>query len=325
MAQSLNKACPVCGGTDRFYLITAPSSGGDPYWRCRQCDYTEPHTGDDDGDYAGADHVSRQRTLTPAETIEAHYAYTVIAERAAANLWAVGGREALDYLRGRGFSDPMIKGAGLGWSGDGADIFTDLFYHDRRAYDAAFLCAGLRRQQGIPRPILRRAITIPYRVNGVVKLLRGRVLKPRPRDAKYLSPAGPLYAGARPVFYLHHVLEGASSVILTEGELKALAAHQEWRAGRSPFPCVATSGIMYLPPACMDALQGKIVYLAYDNEPPKRGERESPGEKAIGRNGAKLRDAGIAVNVMTLPRPNGGGKVDLDSYILDQRMTERAA
>lgn len=325
MAQSLNKPCPVCGGTNRFYLITAPNGGGDPYWRCRQCDYTEPHTGDDDSDFAGAEHVSRQRVLTTEETAEAHYAYTVVADRAAANLWSKAGSEALEYLRGRGFSDAMIKGAGLGWTGDGADLFTDLFYTDRRAYDAAFLCAGLRRQQGIPRPILRRTITIPYRVDGVVKLLRGRVLKPRPNDAKYLSPAGPLYAGARPVFYLHHVLQDAPSVILTEGELKALAAHQEWRAGRSPFPCVATSGIMYLPHACIDALHGKIVYLAYDNEPPKRGQRESPGERAISRNGAKLRDAGIAVKVMTLPRPDGSGKVDLDSYILEQRIAERAA
>jgi DNA primase len=320
MAQALNKGCPVCGGNDRFYLITAPSNGGDPYWRCRQCDYTEPHTGDDDGDYAGADHVSRQRTLTPEETAEAHYAYTVIAERCAANLWTSGGANALDYLRKRGFSDAMIKGAGLGWSGDGADLFCDLFYTDQRAYDAAMLCAGLRRQQGIPRPILRKTITIPYRVNGTVVLLRGRVLNPRPSEAKYLSPAGPLYAGAKPTFYLHHVLENAPAVILTEGELKALAAHQEWRAGRSPLPCVATSGIMYLPHACLEALQGKLVYLAYDNEPPKRGQRESPGERAISRNGAKLRDAGIAVKVIELPRPDGGGKVDLDSYILDQRI-----
>lgn len=325
MAQALNKPCPVCGGTDRFYLITAPNGGGDPYWRCRQCDYTEPHIGDDDSDYAGAEHTSRQRVLTPDETAEAHYAYTVIADRAAAALWTPAGAEALDYLRKRGFSDSMIKGAGLGWAGDGAELLRDLFYVDRRAYDAALLCAGLRRPQAIPRPILRRTITIPYRMGDTVTLLRGRVLKPRPDDAKYLSPAGPLYAGARPSFYLHHVLEGQPAVILTEGELKALAAHQEWRAGRSPLPCVATSGIMYLPPACLEALQGKIVYLAYDNEQPKRRQRESAGERAISRNGAKLRDAGIAVKVIELPRPNGTSKVDLDSYILDQRMAGRAA
>jgi hypothetical protein len=143
---------------------------------------------------------------------------------------------------------------------------------------------------------------------------------PRPGEAKYLSPAGPLYAGAEPTFYLHHVLPESEAVILTEGELKALAAHQEWRRGRSPLPCVATSGILYLPPALLAALRGKLVYLAYDNEAPKRGQRLSVGERAISRNGAKLRDAGIAVKVIELPRPNERAKVDLDSYILEQRL-----
>lgn len=315
MHQALNKACPVCGGNDRFYLITAPHDGHDPYWRCRQCDYTEPHTGDDASDYANADHTSRQRTLSTAETIEAHYAYTVIAERCAAKLWTKVGEKALQYLHKRGFTDAAIKHAKLGWSGDGADLFVELFYHDRRAYDAALLCAGLRQSQGRPRPILRKTITIPYWTGETATLLRGRVLNPQPNDAKYLSPSGPLYAGARPTFYLHDALKNASSVILTEGELKALAAHQEWIAGRSSLPCVATCGITYLPPACVDALIGKTVYLAYDSEPAKRGQRVSPGEQAISRNGAKLRDAGIAVKVIELPRANGAAKVDLDSYI----------
>ena len=61
------------------------------------------------------------------------------------------------------------------------------------------------------------------------------------------------------------------------------------------------------------------MYLAYDNEPPKRGERESPGERAIGVNGNKLRAAGIAVKVIELPRAAGQAKTDLDSYILEHR------
>jgi hypothetical protein len=152
-------------------------------------------------------------------------------------------------------------------------------------------------------------------------LLRGRKLKLlKEDDPKYLSPQGPLYAGAEPSFYLHHILEGASAVILTEGEIKALVAHQEWRAGRSPLPCVATSGAMYLPIPLIEALRGKIVYLAYDNEKPTRGERESAGERAISRNGAKLRQAGIAVKVIELPRASNQSKVDLDSYIVATRL-----
>ena len=31
-----NRPCPNCGGTDRFYLVPAPTAGGDPFWECRQ-------------------------------------------------------------------------------------------------------------------------------------------------------------------------------------------------------------------------------------------------------------------------------------------------
>lgn len=314
----LNKPCPECGGSDRFYLITQPNNGGAPYWRCRQCDYTEPHDELDDLGEVAPDHASRKAALTAEETAEAHAAYTAVAKKCAAALWSRNGKNALDYLRKRGLSDPMIKGAQLGWCGDGSEMFTDLFYTDRAAYDGA-MTGGLRKRQGIPRPVLKYTITIPYFDGATCVLLRGRKLSPRPGEPKYLSPAGPLYAGAPPHFYLHHVLQDAPAVILTEGELKALAAHQEWRAGRSQLPCVATSGIMYLPPTLIDALREKVVYLAYDNERPKRGERESPGDRAISRNGAKLRAAGIAVKVIELPRADSQSKVDLDSYILQTR------
>lgn len=308
-----NKPCPICGGSDRFYLITQPAHGGAPYWRCRQCDYTEPH--DDDGlDAAPIDHASRQQSRTATEIAEAHAAYTAVAEYCADQLWTPAGARALDYLRKRGLSDSTIRQALLGWCGDGAEMFTRLFYADRPAYDGAMI-GGLRRRQGIPQSICKYTITIPYWHGDTCVLLRGRKLMPRGSEPKYLSPVGPLYAGGAPIFYLHEVLIVSDQVILTEGELKALAAHQEWRAGRSPLPCVATSGVMYLPPALIEALRGKVVYLAYDNEARQRGQRQSPGEAAIVRNGNKLRAAGIAVKVIELPRRPDQSKVDLDSYI----------
>lgn len=309
-----NKPCPACGGTDRFYYIAAPHDESAPYWRCRQCDYTEP--GDEDGESPdGGEH--QQRRLTPEETAEAHHAYTAVALACAERLWKPEGANALAYLRKRGLSDSMIRGARLGWCGDGMELFTHLWYTDRRAYDGA-LTGGLRKLQGVPKPLLRRAITIPYWQGETCALLRTRLYSPQPGQPKYLSPSGPHYAGGAPSFYLHHVLDGQPSVILTEGEIKALVAHQEWRAGRNPLPCVATAGALYLPDALVQALAGKTVYLAYDNEKPKRGERESAGEKAIVRNGNKLRKAGIAVKVIELPRGDED-KVDLDSYILATR------
>lgn len=310
----LHRPCPACGGTDRFYLITDPHDGGDPYWRCRVCDFTESH---DDAtlDTAAPDHVSRQQPRTPAQIAESHYAYTAVAERCAQALWWRGGAEALAYLRKRGLHDATIRAAKLGWSGDGYRFFTDLFYSDRAAYDGA-MTGGLRKAQGVPRPVLKGCITIPYWDGETCVLLRGRKLSPKRGEAKYLSPAGPLYAGATPRFYLHDTLTADAPVILTEGEIKALAAFQMYLEGDSALPCVATCGILYLPPPLVETLRGRIVYLAYDSEEPKRGYKQSPGELAIARNGAKLRTVNAIVKVTALPRPGGVTKVDLDSYLL---------
>lgn len=312
-----NKPCPICGGVDRFYLIAAPTNGGAPYWRCRQCDYTEAHEEDDGLDNARMDHGSRHEPRTKEQIEESYIGYTAVALHCAEALWTKAGKAALDYLRDRGLSDAMIRGAKLGWCGDGMEVFRDLFYHNKPAYEGA-MTGGLRKRQAVPRPVCQHTITIPYMDGDTCVLLRGRKLHPKPGE-KYFSPAGPLYAGGEPRFYLHHVLQDAPAIILTEGEIKALVAHQEWRAGRSPLPCIATTGIYYLPPSLIATLQGKVVYLAYDNERPKRGERLSAGERGISRNGKKLSDAGIAVKVIELPRGKYQDKTDLDSFILSER------
>jgi hypothetical protein len=313
-----NRPCPVCGGTDRFYLIDNARSGADPYWRCRQCDYTQPHDGDED-EQDSAWLEDAPATVRPvrdaAEIAQAHSAYTAVARHCAVALWTRDGARALEHLRARGLEDATIRAAGLGWCGNGERLFVDLFYNARPAYDGA-MTGGLRKRQGIPFPVLSGTITIPYMDGETCVLLRGRKLYPRPGDSKYYSPKGPLYAGDRPRFYGHALLDGAASVILTEGELKALAAQQEWGAGRMSLPTVATSGISYLPAALIEALVGKTVYLAYDSEAPKKGQRQSPAEQYIQRNGAKLQRAGVAVKVITLPRPAGVAKVDLDSYLV---------
>lgn len=317
-----NRPCPECGGRDRLYLIEAPRTGADAYWRCRQCDYTQPHDGEDDeheGAWLDDDTAAAQRpTRDPAEIAQAHAGYTAVADYCAAALWTHEGAQALAHLRDRGLEDDTIRSARLGWCGSGEQFFVYLFYNDRPAYDNA-RTGGLRKRQGVPFPVLNGTITIPYMDGDTCVLLRGRKLFPRPGENKYFSPRGPLYAGATPRFYGHTFLEGASGVILTEGEIKALAAQQEWQAGRASLPTVATSGISYLPAALIDALVGKVVYLAYDNEVPKRGQRTSPAAQAIQRNGNRLQRAGIAVKVIEIPRAAGVEKSDLDSYIATVR------
>jgi len=316
-----HKPCPICGGTDRFYLITAPHDGNDPYWRCRRCDYTEP-----DADSAGGDAPeAAPRQVYDPDTIAAIYrAYAAVAERAAAALWRAEGRQALAYLRQRGVSDATIRDLKLGWTGDGAELLSTVWHADtgrvdpnRCRYDPRsdydMMAVGGLRKGGAPRQILKDAITIPYGVGGACVLIRSRKLRPRAGEPKYLSPAGPMYATGTPRLYLADDMAGADAVIVTEGEFKALIARQEWRAGRSPYPCGATPGAAYWPDAFTEALTGKTVYLAFDND------ANGAGQAAQRKIAEKLRQSGIAVKLITLPRRAGEAKIDLDRYVLEAR------
>ncbi len=96
-------------------------------------------------------------------------------------------------------------------------------------------------------------------------------------------------------------------------------ADQEWRAGNLSMPCVATSGVAYLPDPLIEHLKGKTVYVAYDNEEPKGNKKLSPGDEALFKHGQRLRKHKINVLVITLPRPENVKKVDLDSFLLARK------
>jgi len=308
-----NRPCPACGGDDRFYLVPHPRTGGPPFWRCNQCPYTERYAGD-----LSSDPFVASAAAPPARSVDelndVQDAYGVVARRCVETLWARDGTSARTYLHGRGLEPDTIRALGFGYCPDGEQLMRELWRTDERAYWGAYL-GGLRKRQGIPYAVLRGTITIPYWSDGRCVLLRGRKLHPQPGWPTYLSPAGPLFASGAPRFYLHDLLHGADGILLTEGELKAAAAYQAWRAGDSPMPCIATCGVGYLPDALIAHLRGKTVYLVFDNEAPKPGERLSPAEQAILRHGPRLRRQNVTTRVVTLPRPAGVQKVDLDSYL----------
>jgi hypothetical protein len=152
--------------------------------------------------------------------------------------------------------------------------------------------AGLVNKFGYLRSVLKNVITIPYIVGGEIVMLRARSLNDN-SSAKYLSPTGPLFAGGKPFFYLHDVLNelrarGILQVALTEGEFKAAAMHGAWQAGILPFPAIGQTGISYLPDELMDDLKDFTVYLIYDSEKRKNTFQMSAGEKFTISNGRKL-------------------------------------
>ncbi len=346
------KACPRCGGSDRFFLVTNPRNGGDPFWHCRHCRHTEG------GDPASAKPTTKQ--LTDDQIDQAHRGYSAAAAWCAGELWTPAGTEALDYLHSRGLTDATILAAGLGWHldhwRDGAGLA--LWKQDRDAYEGARL-GGLLGPQAKPKSVLRGVVTFPYRRSGIVAMLRSRKLDPG-TGPKYLSPAGvPLYAGGDPCFFLHDELAATNKVIMTEGEIKGLVATQAYRNGQLSMPAIAQPGIGVLPDQLITSLANKEVFLVYDTEERTDPFQPSPGERYTIRNGEKLTgrhleqrrgmlekqlgkakdsaakaqieaeivavDAelaafpqlGIIVRVVRLPRPADVAKVDLDSFILE--------
>jgi hypothetical protein len=181
-------------------------------------------------------------------------------------------------------------------------LYADLWRRDPEHARTLGL-TGLTAAQGRPKQLLRGSITLPYRANGVSRMLRTRKLQPAAGQPAYFSPAGVgLYAGGAPCFFLHDVLAQTDTVILTEGEFKALACWQAWRAGALSMPAIATPGIGYLPDALIAALAGKTVYLAYDVEQRRDPFVLSPGETFTIRNGERLTGIGIPERLDQLTR-----------------------
>jgi hypothetical protein len=99
----------------------------------------------------------------------------------------------------------------------------------------------------------------------------------------YFSPRGvALFAGGQPCLFNGQAVSQAGTVLLTEGEIKALAAQQ---AG---IPAAAQPGIGHLPDEMIQQLAGKTVDLCYDSEERKNPFILSPGEKFTITNGQKL-------------------------------------
>jgi len=289
-----NRSCPRCGGEDRLFYGSRRQG-----WVCRQCRYFEP---DRDTPSSGLS-PTPLRELTPAETEQAHLGYTAAAQWAQAQLWTSDGAAAQAYLQQRGLNEDTIRWAGLGWHPPTwRDLMASAIYHQDKAIYTRLRLSGLTAPQGLPKQLLRDAITLPYVVGGQVRMLRTRKLEPS-SGPKYCSPAGvPYFAGGAPIFFGHDLLAQATTLILTEGELKALAVSQAWRAKQLPCPAIAQPGISYLPEALIDALAHKTIILCYDSEARKDPFVLSPGEQFTIRHGARLTGIGLAGQIAALAR-----------------------
>ena len=327
--QEYSGPCPYCGGdpqhSDRFRVWLEP--GQEHFW-CRQCNEKGPLSkliGDARPTLSQlAPRTTRPRSAAPAAAQQAAYRalYSHVALWASLNLHDDANPDPLAYLRQRGLSDATISRSLLGYTLRDPtslpaylrQVAPDLLLHA----EAAGLLIPSYDGQLRAHPTLCGTLLLPYLAEGEVVDLRTRSFPGK----GYRSLAGS-YSERGAVFpFGWDSLDGATTIILTEGEIKALATIQAYHDGRLDAPALAHPGLSYLHdtwPALFRDAGVQTVILAYDNQirPVKDGMPAlAPEEIWSLRHGQTLEAAGLEVQVLRLPLGAGEEKADLDAFLL---------
>lgn len=326
-------ACPFCGGderrSDRFHVWLMPA-GRERFW-CRRCDRKgltrellgrPPHqrtVNETDrairpsGSLPQARHIPQYRRL-----------YALVASWAEQQLVSPWNPEPLAYLRRRGFDDEQRSWARLGYALRDPDSLVELISRQAPALLPYAEEAGLlvRRPDGglEAHRNLRGRIVIPYQSRGAVIDLRTR----RFPGHGYTSLAGSYTWRGAVAPLCWDEARGSEIVIITEGELKALAVTAAFRRSLLPAPALGHPGITYFRPEWASDLVRhgtRIAILAYDARKTRprddRGlEQLAPEEIWTMRHGQTLAAAGLQTLVLHLPLAPGADKEDLDGFML---------
>jgi len=150
-----------------------------------------------------------------------------------------GGVPALEYLRGRGFTDETIERQQLGWAPGGWDTMTRQLASRRQIAAGELVEVGLaspRQRGGGVYDRFRERVIFPIRdANGHAVGLGGRILGKEgeggvDRGPKYLnSPATPLFDKSRTLYLIDRAkspIRKTGQAVIVEGYTDALMAHQ---------------------------------------------------------------------------------------------------
>jgi DNA primase len=189
------------------------------------------------------------------------------------------GQPALDYLRGRGFTDETISTYQLGWAPGGWDTMSRALGARRQIQPGELAEVGLTTPRSSGRGAydrFRERVIFPIRdQNGSPTGLGGRILDAgatgggasgdgRERGPKYLnSPATPLFDKSRSLYLIDRAkgpMRRSNQAVIVEGYTDALMAHQ------SGFDTVVASLGTALTPGQVALLTryAKRIALAYD-------------------------------------------------------------
>ena len=143
------------------------------------------------------------------------------------------GKPALDYLRGRGFTDATIEAYQLGWAPGGWDVMARQLQAKRDIRPEELVEVGLASPSQRGRGVIdkfRARVIFPIRdQNGNAVGLGGRLLDGE--GPKYLnSPATPLFDKSRTLYLIDKakgpIRRADNQAVIVEGYTDALMAHQ---------------------------------------------------------------------------------------------------
>jgi DNA primase len=176
---------------------------------------------------------ARRKRLRDALEAAVAFYHRVLTDHAAGQL-------ALDYLRGRGFTDATIQTFQLGFAPESWDALTRALTTKRDFTEAELDDAGLATRRSGRRGVydrFRGRIIFPIRdASGGACGLGGRLVGAPPPDApnpgpKYLNtPATPLFDKSRTLYLIDRAkgaIRRAGRAVLVEGNTDALMAHQQ--------------------------------------------------------------------------------------------------
>ncbi len=271
--------CPVCGCDDANFNTLKLK------WRCWHC----PGKGiiiPEEG------YVVQEVEEKVLDLLKVRALYSSLASKYHDDLTPA----AISYLQDRGLTQKTIDEFQLGFC---STRFYDE-YSDSVAEDA-----GVVNQNY---PALTNRITIPYIANGEITDLRGRTLDSityKPNTPTYMSLSGNHSARGATFLFNHDVIEKGNRILITEGEFKAIVAHQHG------FDIVATPGIFGWQKDWSSLFKGKEVILVADFD--RISGLRSPAylmAKSLLREIPQLK-----VALLSLAKHTSDGKVDVDSLI----------
>ena len=323
----LRGACPIHGDSNPSLVIYPESQS----WHCYGCDkggdvfaWMQARNGVDF--WAAVDLLAERkgierRQVSQAERQQLEALQTerralreILTEAArfyASQLWQPLGKQAREYLAGRGFSEATLKSFNIGYAAGGTALQGHLrskSYADE-LIDKAGLLGRPRPSDGLRQDFFWQRVIFPVYDGGSVSNLYGRAVDP---DGK---PAHLYLSGKNSGLFNWDEASRHREVFLTEGIIDALSLHQ---AGfGNVIASYGTAGFREEFGLRLKRAGVEKVYLTFDSdaEADEQGKPKKSGQAAALKVASQLAGLGIEPRIVDLgPKDDPQSKLDPNDY-----------